>query len=65
MRRSHRRGMMISLFVIIISVFNFERLTNSDCILAIHVVSLLVTGAAIGIFLSNFFGLIMQRKREQ
>jgi hypothetical protein len=64
MRRSHSRAMMISLFVIIISVFNFERLSNSDCIRAIHLVTLLVIGAAIGIFLSNFFALLMHRKRE-
>ncbi|HXR84869.1 MAG TPA: hypothetical protein VN722_11200 [Hanamia sp.] len=65
MRRSHSRAMMISLFVIIISVFNFQRLTNSDCIRAIHVITLLVIGAAIGVFLSNFFALIIQRKRQQ
>jgi len=44
MGRSNQRGMAISLFVIIISIFNFERLTDSDCIRPIHVVTLLVCG---------------------
>ncbi|MGN6530206.1 MAG: hypothetical protein ACTHK0_00455 [Ginsengibacter sp.] len=56
MRKSNQRGMAISLFVIIISIFNFERLSNSECIRAIHVVTLLVCGMAIGIFLMNFVG---------
>jgi hypothetical protein len=55
MRRVYIRGMAISVFVIIISFFNFERLKGSDCIRAIHVVTLLVCGMAIGIFLMNFF----------
>lgn len=55
MKRVYIRGMAISAFVIIISFFNFERLTGSDCIRAIHVVTLLVCGMAIGIFLMNLF----------
>ncbi|HEU5365051.1 MAG TPA: hypothetical protein VFU62_05945 [Hanamia sp.] len=62
MRRSNKRGMMISLFVIIISIFNFERLSNSECIRTIHVVTLLVCGMAIGIFLMNLFGLLSTRR---
>ncbi|HSV10555.1 MAG TPA: hypothetical protein VLI68_07295 [Hanamia sp.] len=60
--RSNKRGMAISIFVIIISVFNFERLTDSDCIRAIHVVTLLVCGMAIGIFLMNFFGWLRTKR---
>lgn len=62
MGRSNQRGMAISLFVIIISIFNFERLTDSDCIRTIHVVTLLVCGMAIGIFLMNFFSWLRTRK---
>ncbi len=58
MRRVYLRGMAISLFVIIISFFNFERLADSDCIRAIHVVTLLVCGMAIGIFLMNLLRLL-------
>ncbi|MEO5908364.1 MAG: hypothetical protein ABIP98_04105 [Ginsengibacter sp.] len=62
MRRVYLRGMAISLFVIIISFFNFERLAGSDCIRAIHVVTLLVCGMAIGIFLMNFLRLLRAKK---
>lgn len=62
MRRSNQRGMAISLFVIIISIFNFERLTDSDCIRTIHVVTLLICGMAIGIFLMNLFSWLRTRK---
>ena len=62
MGRSNQRGMAISLFIIIISIFNFERLTDSDCIRTIHVATLLVCGMAIGIFLMNFFGWLRASK---
>ncbi|MEO8853458.1 MAG: hypothetical protein ABI359_06745 [Ginsengibacter sp.] len=65
MRRSHIRGMAISFFVILISVFNFLELSDSDCIRAIHIVTLLVIGAAIGVFLSNLFAFIIQRRNGQ
>jgi high-affinity K+ transport system ATPase subunit B len=63
MRRVYIRGMAISFFVIIISFFNFERLTGSECIRAIHVVTLLVCGMAIGIFLMNLFRLLRAEKK--
>lgn len=56
--------MAISFFVIIISFFNFERLSGSDCIRAIHVVTLLVCGMAIGVFLSNLFAFFKKKKNE-
>lgn len=63
MRRSNTRSMAISFFVIVITIFNFERLSGSDCIRAIHVVTLLVCGMAIGIFLMNLFGWLKARKK--
>lgn len=62
-QRSPLRGMAIAIFVIIISFYNFSRLTGSDCIRTIHVVTLLTCGAGIGIFLTNLFALM--RKNEQ
>jgi glycopeptide antibiotics resistance protein len=63
LRRSPLRGMAIAIFVIIISFFNFSRLTGSECIRTIHVVTLLTCGAGIGIFLANLFRLM--RKNEE
>ncbi|HEV8082961.1 MAG TPA: hypothetical protein VGP55_07160 [Chitinophagaceae bacterium] len=54
--KNNLRAMAISFFVLTISFFNFTRLTNSDCVRAIHVVTLLVCGMAIGVFLTNLFG---------
>ncbi len=55
-KNPYLRAMAISAFVLVMTIFNFTRLTNSDCIRAIHVVTLLVCGMAIGVFLTNLFG---------
>ncbi len=65
MRKKYTRAMAISFFVIIISFFNFERLSGSDCIRAIHVVTLLVCGMGIGVFLQNLLGFLRDRKSEE
>jgi len=57
-KKQHLRGMAISFFVMAISFFNFMRLTGSECIRAIHVVTLLVCGIAIGVFISNLFAIL-------
>ena len=62
MRKQHLRAMGISFFVITISFFNFTRLAGSECIRAIHVVTLLVCGMAIAIFLTNLFKLIREKR---
>jgi hypothetical protein len=61
MRRKHTRAMALSFFVIAISFFNFTHLSGSECIRAIHVVTLLVCGMAIGVFLSNLFALLIKK----
>jgi hypothetical protein len=60
-QRSPLRGMAIAFFVIAISFWNFSRLTGSECIRTIHIVTLLTAGAAIGVFLVNLFMLIRNR----
>jgi hypothetical protein len=52
MRRSPARAMALSAFIVIISIFNFLRLTGGECIRAIHIVTLLVCGMGIGVFIS-------------
>ena len=61
MRKQHIRVMAISLFVIGITLFNFSKLTGSDCIRAIHVVNLLVCGMGIGLFLTNAIALVRNK----
>ncbi len=61
MRKQHIRVMAISLFVIGITLFNFSKLTGSDCIRAIHVVNLLVCGMGIGLFLTNAIALLRNK----
>ena len=48
-------------FVVALSFFNFARLTGTECIRAIHVVTLLVCGMGIGIFLTNLFAILRNR----
>jgi hypothetical protein len=62
MRSKYTRAMAISFFVIAISFFNFINLKGSECIRAIHVVTLLVCGVGIGVFLMNLFGLIRGKR---
>lgn len=59
--KNNLRAIAISFFVLIISYYNFTHLTNSDCIRAIHVVTLLVCGMAIGVFLANMFALLRNK----
>lgn|GEM_PF-959471 len=64
MRKNHTRAMLISIFVIGYSAFNFYHLKGSDCIRAIHVVTLLVCGMGIAVFLSSLFAFIVKRRNE-
>ena len=60
-KKQHLRAMALSFFIIAISLFNFMKLTGSECIRAIHVVTLLTCGIAIGIFISNLFGILRNK----
>ncbi len=62
MRKSAIRSMGISVLIIGISVFNFSNLKGSECIRPIHIVTLLVCGLAIGVFLSAFFAWIRDKR---
>ena len=62
MRNRYTRGMTISLFIIIISLFNFYSLDGIECIKAIHIITLLVAGMGIGILIANFLGWLRQKR---
>jgi len=57
-----RRRLGIGAIVIIASVGNWFRLTGTENIRAIHIVTLIACGMGIGIFLTGFVGLF--RKTE-
>lgn len=60
-RRTPQRAIAFSLFIAAISFFNFSRLQGSDCIRAIHMVTLLTAGAAIGIAISKLVTLLRNK----
>jgi hypothetical protein len=60
-RRTPQRAIALSFFIAAISFFNFSRLQGSECIRAIHVLTLLVCGAAIGVALSSLFTLLRNK----
>ena len=59
---SNKRSVAIASLVILLMGVNFSRLTGSDCIRPIHIVTLLTMGAAIGVLLVNIIMLIKNRK---
>lgn len=63
MQRNYRRGIAISILVIVISVLNFTSLDDSECIRSIHIVTLLVCGMGLGVLIVNLFGLLGKKIR--
>lgn len=47
------RAFFIPVFVIILALFNYSRLTGTENIRAIHIVTLITLGMGIGILLIN------------
>jgi hypothetical protein len=64
-QRSPLRGMAIAFFVIAISFWNFSRITGSECIRTIHIVTLLTAGAGVGVFLTSFLLWIRTRSDKK
>jgi hypothetical protein len=55
-RKKRVRRFVLPLFVIILSIFNYSRLTGTENIRAIHVVTLITIGLGLGVLLTNVFG---------
>lgn len=64
MRNKFTRAMIFSVFVIIISLLNFSTLDGRESVTSVQIVTLLVCGAAIGIFLQNLIGYLMQKREK-
>jgi hypothetical protein len=60
-KKRYLRAMAISFFVLVISFFNFTRLAGTECVRTIHVVTLLICGIGIGVFIVNFFGMLRSK----
>jgi hypothetical protein len=58
----NKRSLIISGIVILLMITNFTRLQGSECIRAIHIVTLVTLGAAIGVLLMNVILMIKSKK---
>ena len=65
MRNLKTRPIIISLVIIILSFYNFYREEGSQNIRAVQIVSLLVCGMAIGIFLKRVVEFFRDKKKQQ
>jgi ABC-type Fe3+-siderophore transport system permease subunit len=64
MRRNPLRSVIISLVIILISFFNFYRGGGTETIKTVQIVSLLVCGMAIGIFIKSLVEYFRDRKNS-
>ena len=62
MARSPKRALIMSLFLIAISVFNFTRIPGSECIRTIHIVTLITIGVGLGVLLTSLIVLLKNRQ---
>jgi hypothetical protein len=65
MRNPKTRPIIISLVIIVLSFYNFYREEGSQNIRAVQIVSLLVCGMAIGIFLKSTVEFFRDKKKQQ
>ena len=61
MKRTPKRAAILSALVIALSIFNFSRIPGGECIRAIHVVTLIAIGLALGVFLTSILLLLKSR----
>ena len=59
---SNKRKLIMPAFAIFLMTISYFRLKGSECIRPIHIVTLLVLGAAIGVLLVHIVNIIKERK---
>ena len=59
---NNKRKLLMPAFAIFLMIMSYSRLTGSECIRPIHIVTLLVLGAAIGVLLVHIVNIIKERK---
>jgi hypothetical protein len=62
--RTDKRSIGIALVVLVLSIGNYIRLTGTENIRAIHILTLVTIGVAIGVMLVHAFNLIRNRKAD-
>ncbi len=63
-RRKRFAAFILPLFVILLTLGNYSRLTGTENIRAIHIITLLTMGMVIGILLRNIFEYIIRRRNS-
>jgi len=64
MRRSALRGVAIGLAVAALSFGNYTRLTGSECIRAIHIVTLITCGAGLGVAIMSLMMMLREKRND-
>ena len=59
---NNKKKLLMPAFAIFLMVMSYYRLKGSECIRPIHIVTLLVLGAAIGVLLVNIINLLKEKK---
>jgi len=59
---NNKKKLVMPAFAIFMMIMSYYRLKGSECIRPIHIVTLLVLGAAIGVLLVNIVNLIKEKK---
>lgn len=59
---NNKRKLFMPALAIFLMTMSYLRLTGSECIRPIHIITLLVLGAAIGVLLVNIVNLIKEKK---
>jgi uncharacterized membrane protein (DUF106 family) len=65
MRKNSARPIIVSLVIIILSFYNFYRGGGTETIRTVQIVSLLVCGMAIGIFIKSLVEYFRDKKKQQ
>ena len=59
---NNKRKLIMPAFAIFLMTMSYFRLKGSECIRPIHIVTLLVLGAAIGVLLVNIVNVIKEKQ---
>ncbi|MEO7308379.1 MAG: hypothetical protein ABIR78_04205 [Ferruginibacter sp.] len=62
MNNNNKRKLLLPAFAIFLMIMNYYRLTGTENIRPIHIVTLLVLGGAIGILLTNIVNIIKEKR---
>ncbi len=64
-QRTPQRIMGLSIFFVALSFWNFSRVQGSDCVRAIHIVTLLAAGIGIGVFITALKAWYLERQKNK